>query len=545
MRATRRRDRHRRLHRQRRAEDDRRRDPRHRRARVRRCSTSTPELRQASADASMPRAARSGRRRSTPTRPAARVLLGVDGVCVISHGSSSARAIVNAMPSRRRVTECRRAAGVVDRRCKGADRRCRLRPTCDREPDRSRRGVRGSSASTWRRSSRSTTTRITLDSDVRRRPRRRLARAHRAGRGARGGARRAHGRLHDRRRRPRRLETVRDAVDCVIAPARATRTVGTDAARARGAVDPATRCAARSSRSGWTFRDHALLAARSRTARGARSTGVEASNERLEFLGDSVLGLVVTDYVFEHYPAAARGRARRRCAPSVVNAEVLAEVAQRARPRRRTCCSARARTRPAAGRSSRSSPTRSRRSIAAVYLDGGLATAARPRAALPRATGSPSRRRPRRPRLQDAAAGARGRSACDRLPRYSVRDEGPDHAKRFFATVLLRRRARTATARAARRRQAEQAAARVAWDTAAGRGERRRRATSGERGCRSYLRSRSCAATSNGGRRQEDQGGGGRRACARSAATSNRKQFVDALAATRSSAVERRGKYLC
>lgn len=38
------------------------------------------------------------------------VLLGVDGVCIISHGSSSARAIVNAV----RVGHQAAAAGLVD-----------------------------------------------------------------------------------------------------------------------------------------------------------------------------------------------------------------------------------------------------------------------------------------------------------------------------------------------------------------------------------------------------------------------------------------------
>ena len=43
------------------------------------------------------------------------MLLGVDGVCVISHGSSNARAIANSV---RRAKECVEA-GVVDR-MKGA-----------------------------------------------------------------------------------------------------------------------------------------------------------------------------------------------------------------------------------------------------------------------------------------------------------------------------------------------------------------------------------------------------------------------------------------
>ena len=47
--------------------------------------------------------ARSGRRRSLPDNTGGALLLGVDGVCVISHGSSSATAIVE-RGARRRAT---------------------------------------------------------------------------------------------------------------------------------------------------------------------------------------------------------------------------------------------------------------------------------------------------------------------------------------------------------------------------------------------------------------------------------------------------------
>ena len=50
------------------------------------------------------------------------------------------------------------------------------------------------------------------------------------------------------------------------------------------------------------------------------------SNERLEFLGDAVLGMVVTDYIFEIYPTLPEGQLAKVRA-SVVNAQALAEVA--------------------------------------------------------------------------------------------------------------------------------------------------------------------------------------------------------------------------
>jgi ribonuclease-3 len=57
----------------------------------------------------------------------------------------------------------------------------------------------------------------------------------------------------------------------------------------------------------------------------AETPGVK-SNERLEFLGDAVLGLVVTDHIFRTYPDLPEGElAKVRAA--VVNAGALAELA--------------------------------------------------------------------------------------------------------------------------------------------------------------------------------------------------------------------------
>jgi ribonuclease-3 len=50
----------------------------------------------------------------------------------------------------------------------------------------------------------------------------------------------------------------------------------------------------------------------------------------------------------------------------------------------------------------------------------------------------------------------------DHLPRYEVANEGPDHAKRFFARVLVDGVAR-GRGEGRSKKQAEQAAARVAW----------------------------------------------------------------------------------
>jgi ribonuclease-3 len=50
------------------------------------------------------------------------------------------------------------------------------------------------------------------------------------------------------------------------------------------------------------------------------------NNERLEFLGDAVLGLVCAQYLYEHFPDADEG-ALSRLRASVVNGESLAQLA--------------------------------------------------------------------------------------------------------------------------------------------------------------------------------------------------------------------------
>ena len=75
-------------------------------------------------------------------------------------------------------------------------------------------------------------------------------------------------------------------------------------------------------------------------------------------------------------------------------------------------------------------------------------------------------------RLQELAA-----QRFDQLPRYQVRAEGPDHSKRFFATVTLRGEV-YGEGEGRSKKQAEQAAARAAWHRAAPERRLRRRAAS-------------------------------------------------------------------
>jgi len=54
------------------------------------------------------------------------------------------------------------------------------------------------------------------------------------------------------------------------------------------------------------------------------------SNERLEFLGDAVLDLVVCDYLFEHFPEAMEGELTK-VKSAVVSRRICAQVADRLR----------------------------------------------------------------------------------------------------------------------------------------------------------------------------------------------------------------------
>jgi ribonuclease-3 len=80
-------------------------------------------------------------------------------------------------------------------------------------------------------------------------------------------------------------------------------------------------------RLGVVFTDRALLR-RALTHRShAFEAGGEPTNERLEFLGDAVLGLIVTDMIYRRFPDAPEGRlAKVRSA--AVNTRSLADVSR-------------------------------------------------------------------------------------------------------------------------------------------------------------------------------------------------------------------------
>jgi ribonuclease III len=195
--------------------------------------------------------------------------------------------------------------------------------------------------------------------------------------------------------------------------------------------------------------------------------GTAETNERLEFLGDAVLGLVVTDLAFRRFPDMPEGElAKLRAA--TVNMITLAEVARDLALGEELFL----------GRGEELSGGRDKTSIladameavlGAIYVDRGLGAVADaierlfwPRmAAYARGEGD----RDYKTGLQELAAQDVGT-----VPQYRVQEEGPDHAKEFTATVFLdghpygRGQGRS-------KKEAEQQAARQAFDRLSSEGD--------------------------------------------------------------------------
>lgn len=76
----------------------------------------------------------------------------------------------------------------------------------------------------------------------------------------------------------------------------------------------------------YSFRDSKLLRL-ALTHRSLVREGSEGSNQRLEFLGDSVLGLIIAEMLYALYPAEAEGDLSKRLV-SLVNGEQLTTIAR-------------------------------------------------------------------------------------------------------------------------------------------------------------------------------------------------------------------------
>jgi ribonuclease III len=197
---------------------------------------------------------------------------------------------------------------------------------------------------------------------------------------------------------------------------------------------PADTLDALAARLGHRFADPELLDRAVAHRSWCAETPGTPSNERLEFLGDAVLGIVVTDMAFREFPEKPEGElAKLRAA--IVNMDALADVARDLGVGRSVRL----------GKGEEMSGGRNKSSIladaleaflGAIYLDRGLDAARdlivrvfRPRMiAYVRGEGE----RDYKTILQELAS-----SEMHALPDYRISDRGPDHEKEFTATVHL------------------------------------------------------------------------------------------------------------
>jgi ribonuclease III len=207
------------------------------------------------------------------------------------------------------------------------------------------------------------------------------------------------------------------------------------------------------------FTDHGLLERALAHRSWCAENGGQPSNERLEFLGDAVLGLCVTDHIYREYPDFSEGElAKVRAA--IVNAGVLAETAVDYGLGPTLLL----------GNGEDQSGGREKPSIlsdsfeaviGAVYLDGGWGAAQRFIVGALSERISEAAENPGtqdyKTRLQELAARHYGS-----VPRYEVDDSGPDHRKSFAAEVIIGDEVRGSGAGRSKK-QAEQQAARDAW----------------------------------------------------------------------------------
>jgi ribonuclease-3 len=166
----------------------------------------------------------------------------------------------------------------------------------------------------------------------------------------------------------------------------------------------------------------------------AYENGGLPTNERMEFLGDAVLGLIVTETLYRNHPSLSEGElAKMRAA--VVNARALAEVGRRIGIGEYVRLGRGEETTGGRDKASILSDT-TEAVIGAVHLSGGLANSA------------PVVHRLFDPVIAKAAvlgAGLDWKTSLQELtaalglgvPEYVISDDGPDHMKTFAARVRV------------------------------------------------------------------------------------------------------------
>lgn len=180
------------------------------------------------------------------------------------------------------------------------------------------------------------------------------------------------------------------------------------------------------------------------------------SNERLEFLGDSILNLIVAEYLYHNYPDAEEGELTK-VRSRLVNRKALAAYAKDIRLSDFILMSNSAAQSVGKGGDTILADTYEA-VIAAVYLDGGYDAARRfverqLLAALRNGSVITSDENYKSMLLEYAQSRGLG------IPRYTItREDGPDHDRTFTVNVLLNNEPR-GSGSGKNKKEAEQAAA--------------------------------------------------------------------------------------
>ena len=192
----------------------------------------------------------------------------------------------------------------------------------------------------------------------------------------------------------------------------------------------------------------------------AYENALTQTNERLEFLGDSVLGLVVTEELYKRYPDLDESRLSP-LRSGIVNMRALADIAR----------SLELGQYMRIGKGEEVTGGRDKNSlladslealIGAVYLSHGFAESQRVVSKLINETLESAMNR---------GAGLDGKTALQELaaarklnpPEYLITESGPDHDKTFVAVAVVGGE-QISTGEGKSKREAEQIAARIAYE---------------------------------------------------------------------------------
>jgi ribonuclease-3 len=183
---------------------------------------------------------------------------------------------------------------------------------------------------------------------------------------------------------------------------------------------------------GYTFKDETILKEALTHASCADSR--VNSNERMEFLGDAILGFVVCEYLYQHFPELLEGDLTK-IKSAVVSRRVCAKISKSIELEKMLNLGKGMSGRPALPSSVAAAVFES--IIAGIYLDGGIRSA---KAFVTRMV---------KPYIHEAAESAHQQNFKSVLqqiaqrhlptnPQYVLVDEkGPDHAKAFEVAVQI------------------------------------------------------------------------------------------------------------